>query len=116
VTYKRGPIDLKVPIPNGYREQLTALESLFKLENEDQEKQPPYFGSTELEKSCPQEALDLWEGFRGLEEYAREVFPFEEAANGVVWMNEGNGDEDDDEGDEDDILTMGKRKEEEWLA
>jgi hypothetical protein len=116
VTYKRGPIEIKVPIPKGYREQLTALESLFKLENEDQEKQPPYFGSIELEKSCPQEALDLWEGFRGLEEYAREVFPFEEAANGLVWMNEDNGDEDDDEGDEDDVLTMGKRKEEEWLA
>jgi hypothetical protein len=116
VTYKRGPIEIKVPIPKGYREQLTALESLFKLENKDQEKQPPYFGSFELEKSCPQEALDLWEGFRGLEEYAREVFPFEEAANGLVWMNEDNGDEDDDEGDEDDVLTMGKRKEEEWLA
>lgn len=117
VTYNRGPIEIEVPIPKGYREQLAALESLFNLENEDQEKQPPYFGSFELEKSCPQEALALWEGFRSLEEYAREVFPLEEAANGLVWMNEDNGDnEDEKEGDEDELLTMGKRKEEEWLA
>jgi len=116
VTYKRGPIEIKVPIPNGYREQLTALESLFNLENKDQKKQPPYFGSFELEESCPKEAVHLWPGFRGLEEYAREVFPVEEAANGLVWMNEENGGEDDEELEEDDVLTMGKRKEEEWLA
>jgi hypothetical protein len=116
VTYKRGPIEIKVSIPQGYREQLIALESLFNLKSGDRENQPPYFGSFELEKSCPQEALALWEGFRGLEEYAREVFPLEEAANGLVWMNEDNSNEDEDEGDEDDVLTMGKRKEEEWLA
>jgi hypothetical protein len=116
VTYERGPIEIKVSIPEGYREQLVALESLFNLKGRDQENQPPYFGSFELENSCPQEALALWEGFRGLEEYAREVFPLEEAANGLVWMNEDNGNEDEDESDEDDVLTMGKRKEEEWLA
>jgi len=116
VTYRRGSIEIKVSIPKGYREQLAALESLFNIKNEGKEKQPPYFGSFELEKSCPQEALALWEGFRGLEEYAREVFPLEEAANGLVWMNEGNDDGYEDDGDEDDVLAMGKRKEEEWLA
>ena len=116
VTYKRGPIEIKVPIPNGYREQLTALESFSSSKTKTRRNNHHTLGVSSLEKSCPQEALALWEGFRGLEEYAREVFPLEEAANGLTWMNEDNGDEYDDEGDEDDVLTMGKRKEEEWLA
>lgn len=116
VTYVRGPIEVMVSIPKGYREQLIALETLFNLDNEDPEKQPPYFGSLELERSCPEEALALWEGYRGLEEYAREVFPLEEAANGLVWMNEGNIDEEEDEADDDDTLALGKREEEKWLA
>ena len=33
-------------------------------------------------------ALELWEGYRDIEEYAREVFPVEEAANGLTWMEE----------------------------
>lgn len=33
-------------------------------------------------------ALKLWEGYRGMEEYAREVFPLEEAANGLKWMED----------------------------
>ncbi|PGG97674.1 hypothetical protein AJ80_09657 [Polytolypa hystricis UAMH7299] len=32
------------------------------------------------------EARSLWEGSRGMEEYAREVFPVEEEANGCDWM------------------------------
>lgn len=43
----------------------------------------------------PQEAIKLWEGNRGMEEYAREVFPDEEAANGLTWMFT---DQSDDEG------------------
>lgn len=88
VRYVRGPIEVKVKIPEGYRIQLEALEELFNLHNEDPEKQPPYFGDMELEKSCPKAALELWEGPRGLEEYAREVFPLEEQANGLTWMIE----------------------------
>ena len=38
-----------------------------------------------------QEARSLWGGWRGIEEYAREVFPVEEANNGLTWMKEGNG-------------------------
>jgi hypothetical protein len=33
-------------------------------------------------------ALELWEGNRSMEEYAQEVFPVEEAANGLTWMEE----------------------------
>lgn len=41
----------------------------------------------------PQEAIKLWEGNRGMEEYAREVFPDEEAANGLTWMFDDNSDD-----------------------
>ncbi|EGS18208.1 uncharacterized protein CTHT_0062230 [Thermochaetoides thermophila DSM 1495] len=88
VRYKRGPIEVKVKIPEGYRCQLEALEQLFTLGGDDPTKQPPYFGDIELEQSCPRVALELWEGPRGLEEYAREVFPLEEQANGLTWMLE----------------------------
>ncbi|KAK3340711.1 hypothetical protein B0H65DRAFT_590815 [Neurospora tetraspora] len=41
--------------------------------------------TSELEHAVP---LELWEGPRELEEYAREVFPLEEQANGLTWMIE----------------------------
>lgn len=136
VRYKRGEIAIKVKIPNGYREQLVAVEKLYEIGKNDGNLQPYYFGTKELEDRCPEQALALWEGPRGLEEYAREVFPLEEAANGLTWMEEGDGvdgvqdggtvdgeeDSDDDEG-----LVMGggtgatgestpARREESWLA
>ena len=86
VRYIHGPIETKVSIPEGYRCQLEALEELFGLGHDDPAKQPPYFGDAELENTCPHVALELWEGPRGLEEYAREVFPLEEQANGLRWM------------------------------
>lgn len=133
VRYKRGPIEVKVKIPEGYREQLEALEKLFSLTNEDANKQPPYFGDQTLDDSCPESALALWEGPRGLEEYAREIFPLEEEANGMTWMfgeEESSGHVDDqtvgqpeeeDEADDDSLdegLVMRglKRDEEQWLA
>lgn len=67
------------------------------------EKRAPYFGPG-LE--YPKEARSLWEGWRGLEEYAREVFEDEEAANGLTWMDEpgpeycNDGDDDLDEENE----------------
>lgn len=79
VKYVRGPVDIKVSIPNGYREQLSGIDVLFGQHN------APYFGP-DLE--APAEAIGLWEGFRGIEEYAREVFPVEEAANGLTWMGQ----------------------------
>lgn len=144
VRYVRGPIETKVRIPTGYRQQLEALEKLFRVDESDAAKQPPYFGDAKLEASCPGEALELWEGPRGLEEYAREMFPLEEEANGLTWMlaeedydddkvnataasveqlrisdyDERDGEGSDEEDDEDDGLTMRglKRDEEQWLA
>jgi hypothetical protein len=142
VHYVRGPVEIKVRIPTGYREQLEALEKLFKVDEKDPKKQPPYFGDIKLERSCPDEALELWEGPRGLEEYAREMFPLEEEANGLTWMLDGDEedttdehddavqttatsveqlrihDDDEDEDDEDEGLVMRgvKRDEEQWLA
>ena len=78
VRYVHGPIEIEVPIPNGYREQLVGLEVLFGKYN------APYFGP---DLQAPDEAIQLWAGYRGIEEYAREVFPVEEAANGLTWMN-----------------------------
>ncbi|KAI1501101.1 nitrogen metabolite repression--responsible protein [Biscogniauxia marginata] len=135
VRYKRGPIEVKVKIPEGYRDQLEALGRLFSLNNKDPKAQPPYFGDQELEIRCPDDALALWEGPRGLEEYAREIFPLEEEANGMTWMfDEGNGlvfeevstvpaipegnedDGDDDSIDEGLVMRGLKRDEEAWLA
>ncbi|RDA88352.1 hypothetical protein CP532_5622 [Ophiocordyceps camponoti-leonardi (nom. inval.)] len=137
VYYARGPIEIKVRIPTGYREQLEALAKLFRADEPDPRKQPPYFGDAKLEASCPAEALELWEGPRGLEEYAREMFPLEEEANGLTWMldeddhddkvhataasveqlklhdDDGDGSDDEDEG----LVMRGlKRDEEQWLA
>lgn len=140
VTYIRGEIQIKVPIPAGYRVQLEALENLFFLGGDDPAKQPPYFGDRSLEESCPHVAMQLWEGPRGLEEYAREVFPLEEYANRKYWMLE-DGDEvdiapgeeefevvgspgrcqaeeeDDSEGeDEGLVMRAAARGDQEWLA
>lgn len=96
VTYQYSPtIDIEVPIPEGYREQLRGIETLFG--NFD----APYFGcdlepdtrnvivddAGTGEGTVVEEARALWGGWRGIEEYAREVFPVEEVANGLTWMN-----------------------------
>ena len=78
VSYIHSPtIEVSVPIPAGYEAQLRGVEILFGKYN------APYFGP---EITAPDEARRLWEGWRGLEEYAREVFPVEEANNGMDWM------------------------------
>lgn len=139
VRYKRGPIEIKVKIPEGYAEQLKAVGELFDINNEDPMKQPPYFGDMALENSVPEDALALWEGPRGLEEYAGEIFPLEEEANGMTWMFDDekapetwdeNGaqaaaptavpeasDEDDDASVDEGLVMRGLRRDEEaWLA
>ena len=78
VQYAQGPIIVEVPIPNHYKQQLEGIEILFGKFN------APYFGP---DLHAPDEAIALWEGYRGIEEYAREVFPVEEAANGQKWMH-----------------------------
>jgi len=100
-------IDIRVPIPGGYREQLARIEVLFGQFN------APYFPGPEFDfsrrresdesakgngkgkgkgkgkapKKLTSEARGLWAGYRGIEEYAREVFPLEEEMNGRDWMN-----------------------------
>lgn len=101
VSYHYSPtIDIEVPIPNGYREHLQGIEILFGKHH------APYFGpdldtgdsnrtvngADEGEGTVVEEARNLWGGWRGIEEYAREVFPLEEANNGLTWMHEKSGD------------------------
>lgn len=82
VHYIHSPvIEISVPIPAGYRAQLQGVEQLFGRHN------APYFGP---DITAPDEARCLWAGWRGIEEYAREVFPVEEAANGMAWMHDGD--------------------------
>jgi hypothetical protein len=80
VKYKRGPIKIAVSVPSGYREHLEILQETLG------QKRAPYFGPT-LE--YPSEGRSIWEGYRGIEEYAREVFPIEEYNNGLRWMEDG---------------------------
>lgn len=139
VQYVRGKIDVQVKIPEGYRIQLEALEKLFGLGGDDPAEQPPYFGDSTLEATCLHDSLQLWEGPRGLEEYAREIFPLEEHANGLTWMEDdieaGEEDQneeeyetvespsrgqpgDEDSESEDEVLEMKRpaRGDQEWLA
>lgn len=118
-------IEVKVKVPNGYRQQLSGIEVLFGQHN------APYFPGPEFNYSdsnsdagrrrddsgdtikahtspglrggrrssetmttemrptkLTQEARQLWAAYRGIEEYAREVFPVEEEANGLSWMKD----------------------------
>lgn len=86
-------IDILVSIPAGYRQQLEGIEVLFG------QMKAPYYPGPEFPRPTKnakdpanqrltQEAHDLWQGWRGMEEYVREVFPVEEAANGLDWMND----------------------------
>ena len=47
---------------------------------------PTVSASDDNRGSLTDEARMLWEGWRGMEEYAREVFPIEEENNGLDWM------------------------------
>lgn len=82
VRYVHGPIKMDVGMPSGYREHLEVLQATLG------DKRAPYFGPN-LE--YPREARSIWEGYRGIEEYAREVFPLEEYANGLRWMEDERG-------------------------
>ena len=104
-------IEIKVNIPPGYREQLEMLEILFGEYNAPYFPQPefsqPAAGSPKglgpaggkgagagvmqgpggvVSLRVTDEARHLWQGWRDMEEYAREVFPVEEEANGLDWM------------------------------
>ncbi|EGD93143.1 putative Nitrogen metabolic regulation protein [Trichophyton interdigitale] len=96
-------VEIKVSVPSGYREQLEGIEVLFG------QMKAPYFPNPEFHTPARiagsekpvvleagpdgvvplpvvDEARSLWEGWRSMEEYAREAFPVEEEANGLDWM------------------------------
>ena len=100
VRYVEGPIEIKVPIPKGYQEQLEALQDLFGGEKV-KGKGAPYWWNGIFESAAwdiDQENQDLefdirlsrgmWEGWRDMEGYARDIFPVEERLNGKNWMDE----------------------------
>lgn len=89
VNYVHGPIKISVTIPSGYKEHLECLQYTLG------QQRAPYFGPN-LE--YPREGRSIWEGYRGIEEYAREVFPIEEYNNGLRWMEEGGGTDGEVEG------------------
>ncbi|KAL9111567.1 MAG: hypothetical protein Q9227_004055 [Pyrenula ochraceoflavens] len=90
-------IEIRAKLPPGYREQLSGIEDLFG------QLQAPYFPPSmflvppEMSDSSQakenkklsgslaltDEARQLWEGWRGIEEYAGEAFLAEEEANGT---------------------------------
>ncbi len=57
VHYVRGPIELKVKIPEGYRIQLEALEKLYDLDNDDPKRQPPLLRRPRARGQLPQDSL-----------------------------------------------------------
>lgn len=112
VKYVQVPkVEIKVNIPAGYREQLEALEEVFGVHKAAYFPQPefsrPAAGSPKglgpangkgagagmmqgpggvISQRVTDESRQLWQGWRDMEEYAREVFPVEEEANGLDWM------------------------------
>lgn len=76
VRYVNSPCEIKIPIPDGYRAQLESIVHTL-CENKGEYFRP--------EMECPNTARRLWPGWRGLEEYAREVWPLEEKQNGASW-------------------------------
>jgi len=76
VRYINTPCEIKIPIPVGYREQLNGIVHTL-CDNKAE-----YFYP---DMECPSIARRLWPGWRGLEEYAREVWPLEEKQNGAAW-------------------------------
>lgn len=106
-------VEIQVPIPNGYREQLAGIEVLFGRYN------APYFPGADFDYSDGRKrndsddtitsshkkssettkkevktrkltslARELWPAYRSIEEYAREAFVVEEEANGKTWMKD----------------------------
>ena len=104
-TYEYVPsIEIRVPVPPGYREQLLGIEILFGRFQApyfppSMFQVPPDMGRSSFENTesyepdlsglgiaLPDEARQLWGGWRGIEEYAGEAFLAEEEANGTEWM------------------------------
>ena len=111
VRYVQGPVDISVPIPKGYNEQLQALQELFGGEAVGGKNAPYWWDGIfdvigdSQEPKYPHEVRNrgdggeedvyrnvstarmLWGGWRDIEGYARDVFPVEEKLNGKDWMD-----------------------------
>ncbi|RPA99592.1 NAD(P)-binding protein [Choiromyces venosus 120613-1] len=82
VNYQPHPLEIHIPIPPGYRDQLEGIVKVLC------EQRAPYF-RPEMEDSATTISRALWPGWRGMEEYAREVWPIEEKSNGASWIASG---------------------------
>ena len=112
VRYVEGPIEVQVPLPKGYHDQLDALQDLFGGQVVNGKKAPYWWDVIfDIDKSGDikhvsslvedqiGEELDqdvrisraLWEGWRDVEGYARDTFPVEERLNGRTWMDDESG-------------------------
>jgi hypothetical protein len=60
-------VEVKYKIPSGYREQLEGIVRIFGREGGGEEYFPPGVRGVETARS-------IWEGWRGVEEFAREVW------------------------------------------
>ena len=102
VRYVEGPIEVSVTIPEGYQKQLDALEDLFGGEVVGGKNAPYWWDGIfdtwknntngysqgedyEIDPNA-RVARSLWEGWRDIEGYARDIFPVEERLNGKDWM------------------------------
>ena len=107
VRYVEGPIEVTVPIPKGYHEQLDALQDLFGGDAVGGKSAPYWwdgifdaqgkdmngYGPEDDESSTENDidpnvrvARSLWQGWRDIEGYAKDIFPVEEKLNGKDWM------------------------------
>lgn len=77
VRYIPAPLEIKIPIPPGYRSQLEGIVTTLC------EGRGEYFAP---DMECPETAIDLWPGYRRLEDYAREIWPLEEREHGAPWV------------------------------
>jgi len=60
-------LEVKVALPEGYDEQLEGIVHIFGRKGGGKEYFPPGIGGIEI-------AQQLWEGWRGVEEFVREVW------------------------------------------
>jgi len=107
--YVEGPITIEVPVPEGYEEQLAALQHNLGSKSVNGLEAPYWWPELfEIKRASKEEtdeeamervARDLWPGWRNIEEYAGEPFVIEERLNGRTWMDGEDNFTDSVEGD-----------------
>ena len=120
VRYVEGPVNIEVPIPSGYAEELETLQKalggsavagfqapywwtgLFHPLIHSQPSRNRHPGPIEQE-AIVEASRELWPGWRSMADYAGDAFVVEERHNGKTWMDsdesaEGSEDEESEEG------------------